>query len=138
MNTLLRLLPYLTTCLTVMYGASPLRARAQDSDAERWMRAQESETGSDNDFKFENPLVTDSITELLYALLRIIMVIAVPIVVFFIIYAGFLYVTARGNAEQLQTATRALTYAIIGGLIMVGATVIVGIVANLVDAFLAD
>lgn len=89
-------------------------------------------------FQFENPLVADSIPQLLYALLRIIMVVAVPLVVFFIIYAGFLYVWARGNPEQLQQANRALTYAIIGGLIMIGAMVIVGIVTNLVDAFLTD
>ena len=88
--------------------------------------------------QFTNPLTTDSFQELLYALLRILMVIGVPVVIFFIIYAGFMYVMARGNAEQVQTSTKALTYAIIGGLIILGATVITGIVTNLVGSFMAD
>ena len=87
--------------------------------------------------QFENPTIADDIPDFLYAVLRIFVIIAVPIVIFFIIYAGFLYVTARGNAEQLKTAHTALLYAIVGGLIVVGATVIVGIVTNLVDAFLS-
>lgn len=87
--------------------------------------------------QFDNPTIADDIPDFLYAVLRIFVIIAVPIVIFFIIYAGFLYVTARGNAEQLKTAHTALLYAIVGGLIVVGATVIVGIVTNLVDAFLS-
>lgn len=74
---------------------------------------------------------------LLVAILNIIVVIAVPIIILFIIYAGFLYVTARGNADQTQQATRALTYAIIGGVIVIGAVAIAEIVKNVVDAFRA-
>ena len=85
-----------------------------------------------------NPIRAQTITELLLAILRIFMVIAVPIIIFFIVYAGFLYVTARGNSEQIQTANRAFTYAIIGGLIILGAVVLVGIIQNLVSAFGVD
>ena len=98
----------------------------------RAVSAQETDT-----IQFENPTIAGSIPDFLYAVLRIFVIIAVPIVIFFIIYAGFMYVTARGNAEQLKTAHTALLYAIVGGLIVVGATVIVGIVTNLVDAFLS-
>ncbi len=82
-----------------------------------------------------NPLKVNSIQELLVALLGVVQVIAVPIIVFFIIYAGFLYVTARGNVEQTQKATRALMYAIIGGVIIVGAIAISLIIENLVKSF---
>ncbi len=85
-----------------------------------------------------NPIRAETITELLLAILRIFMVIAVPIIIFFIVYSGFLYVTARGNSEQIQTATRAFTYAIIGGLIILGAMVLVAIIQNLVAAFGVD
>ena len=101
----------------------------------RSISAQSGSTNVDTT-EFKNPTIADDIPDFLYAVLRIFVIIAVPIVIFFIIYAGFLYVTARGNAEQLKTAHTALLYAIIGGLIVVGATVIVGIVTNLVDAFL--
>ncbi len=55
--------------------------------------------------------------------------------VIFIILAGFKYVTARGNATQVQEATRALTYAIIGGVLIIGAVAIAEIIKNLVTAF---
>lgn len=77
----------------------------------------------------------NSIEELLVAILNIVIVIAMPIVIFFIIYAGFLYVTARGNAEQVQQASRALMYAIIGGVLIIGAVVIAEIIKNLVGSF---
>ncbi|MEZ4195294.1 MAG: hypothetical protein R3B53_02780 [Candidatus Paceibacterota bacterium] len=83
----------------------------------------------------KNPLKIDSIEGLLEAILAIVMVLAVPIIVFFIIYSGFLYVTARGNAEQVKQATTALTYAVIGGVIILGAVAIATIVKNLVTNF---
>ena len=85
-----------------------------------------------------NPLGNvDSVEEVLVALLNAFIVIATPIIVVYIIYAGFLYVTARGNAEQTKQATTALTYAIIGGVILLGAVAISEIVANLVNTFRA-
>jgi len=85
--------------------------------------------------RLNNPLRVDNITDLLEALLSIVLVLATPVIIFFIIYAGFLYVTAQGNAEQIKQATRALTYAIIGGVIIIGAMAIATIVKNLVGAF---
>lgn len=85
--------------------------------------------------ELENPLAVGSITELLAILLNVVMIIAVPIVIFFLIYAGFLYVTARGNPEQIKKAGNALLYGIIGGVIILGAFAIVAIVKNLVEAF---
>jgi hypothetical protein len=87
----------------------------------------------------ENPLGSiDSAEEILVALLNAFIVIATPIVVLYIIYAGFLYVTARGNAEQTKQATTAITYAIIGAVILLGAVAIAEIVANIVGAFTAE
>lgn len=88
-------------------------------------------------FTFQNPLKFTSIEQLLLAILNIVIIIAVPIVILFIIYAGFLYVTARGNATQVQDATRALTFAVIGGVLIIGAVAIAQIIANLVNAFKA-
>ncbi len=84
-----------------------------------------------------NPLAFDSIQDLLVALLNVLIVIATPIVVFFIIFAGFKYVTAQGNAEKVKEATRALTYAVIGGVLIIGAVAIAEIIGNVVDQFSA-
>lgn len=86
-------------------------------------------------YTLKNRIGVDSIEELLLVLLDVFMVIAIPIIVLFIIYAGFMYVTARGNAEQIQQATRALTYAVIGGVLVVGAVALSEILANLVESF---
>lgn len=78
-----------------------------------------------------------SIEGLLSALLSIFIVIATPIIVLYIIYAGFLYVTARGNPTKIQEATTALTYAIIGGVILLGSVALSEILSNIINAFRA-
>jgi hypothetical protein len=85
--------------------------------------------------RLNNPLRVETISDLLAAILNIVIVLAVPIIVFFIIYAGFLYVTARGNAQQVEQATRSLTYAIIGGVLVLGAVAIAQIIRTLVLSF---
>lgn len=88
-------------------------------------------------WKVESFIKVGSIEDLLKAILDIFIVIATPIIVFFIIYAGFLYVTARGNVQQVEQATKALTYAVIGGVIVLGAVAISGIIAGTVTSFSA-
>lgn len=84
----------------------------------------------------ENPLNNiNSIDGLLVAILNIVMVLMIPVIVFFIIYAGFKYVMAQGNASQVEEATRALTYAVIGGVLILGAVAISQIIQNVVRAF---
>jgi hypothetical protein len=76
-----------------------------------------------------------SIETLLTAILNVLLVIAVPIIVFFIIFAGFTYVTAQGNPEKIKTATRSLTYAIIGAVLILGGVAISEIIASVVSSF---
>lgn len=83
----------------------------------------------------DNPLLFPNISDLLFAVLNVMIVIATPIVVFFLIYAGFLYVTARGRAEQIKQASRALTYGIIGGVVIIGSVAIAQIIKSVVGAF---
>jgi hypothetical protein len=66
------------------------------------------------EYELDSYLPFDNAEDLVVAILRIFITIATPIIVLFIIYAGFKYVTAQGNAQQVQEATRALTYAIVG------------------------
>ena len=83
----------------------------------------------------ENPLVVKSITDLLTAILNIVMVLMIPIVVFYIIYSGFKYVAARGNASQVEEASQSLLYAVVGGVLILGALAIAEIIRNVVAAF---
>ena len=83
----------------------------------------------------QNPLRVSSLEDLLVALLNIVVVIATPIIIFFIIYSGFMYVTAQGDSGKLTTAKDSLMYAIIGGVIIIGAVAIGEIIGNLVKSF---
>lgn len=95
-----------------------------------------STSGTIDSVCLENPLNNiNSIEALLVAILNIIMVLMIPVIVFFIIYAGFKYVMAQGNASQVEEATRALTYAVIGGVLILAAVAISQIIQNVVRAF---
>lgn len=86
--------------------------------------------------QLQNPLASagyTSIDKVLNAIVDILIVFAVPLIVFFIIYAGFLYVTARGNEGTIEKAHYALTYAVIGGLLILGAKAILFAVQGTVN-----
>ena len=83
-----------------------------------------------------NPLKNiNSIGDLLEAILHIIMILMIPIIVFYIIYSGFKYVTALGNASQVEEASQSLLYAVIGGVLILGSLAIVEIIKNIVAQF---
>lgn len=92
--------------------------------------------GSIQTVALQNPLNSiNSIEELLEAILYIFMTLMIPVIVFFIILAGFKYVTAQGNASKVEEANRALLYAVIGGVLVLGAVAIASIIQSTVSAF---
>jgi hypothetical protein len=82
-----------------------------------------------------NPLGDKDILEFLQDILDVIMIFAVPLIVFMIIYAGFLFVMDRGSEKNLKQAKNALLYAVIGAVIIFGAKAILEVVQGTVDAF---
>jgi len=72
----------------------------------------------------QNPLKYRTIPEFLAAVLKVIAEIALPILVLFLVYVGFLFVTARGNPEELNRAKRYFLWAIVGSLIILGASML--------------
>lgn len=85
-----------------------------------------------NPIAFNGP---NGLQEFLVAILNVVIIIAMPIVVLYIIYAGFKYVVAQGNPEKVQEATRALTFGVIGGVVIIGAIAILTMVTSLVGEF---
>ncbi len=83
--------------------------------------------------KLENPLKVGSIPEFFALLIDVLLIFAVPIIVFFIIYAGFLFVTARGNEDQIKKAKNALLWTVIGAVLLLGAKTLLAIIINTVD-----
>jgi len=71
-----------------------------------------------------NPLSENCLTALISKLLVLVTYIGGIVAVFFIIYAGFLFVMAQGNEEGLKTAKKTLLYTVIGVGIILGANAI--------------
>lgn len=65
-----------------------------------------------------------SLSDLLAAILDGVVQIGSIFLTFMLVYVGFLFVAARGNAEKIQGAREALVWTVIGGLILLGATAI--------------
>ncbi len=64
---------------------------------------------------------------------KVILPIGAIVVVFAIIFAGFKYVTAKGDPKAIQAAHHQLTWTAIGAAILLGATVISQVITNTVD-----
>lgn len=79
-----------------------------------------------------NPLATKTFDAFILAVSRIVINIGIPIAALFIIYAGLMFVTARGNEEKLSKARNSLIWAIIGTGVLIGARVIVMILQSTV------
>lgn len=71
----------------------------------------------------ENPIRFGTLYEFLGGLLDLVIAIAFPIVVLFIVYIGFTFVkaSAEGNDTDLKNAKKNLGYALVGALILLGA-----------------
>ncbi len=75
----------------------------------------------------------DTISQLVDFLFSIVLQVGVPIAVIMLIYSGFLFVTARGNPEQITTARRAFMWTVIGTAVLLGASVLAGVIQGTID-----
>ncbi len=81
-----------------------------------------------------NPVEADSLVEFLDKILDIVTKVAAPIIVLAIIYSGFLFVKARGNEKELETAKTAFTWTIVGAAILIGARVLSAVVQGTINS----
>lgn len=73
--------------------------------------------------KLPNPLENnvDSVSEFVEAVLtNIVLPIGAVVVVFFIIYSGYLFVTAGGNEDKISDAKNTFKWVVIGSAILLG------------------
>ncbi|MDP2816115.1 MAG: hypothetical protein Q8O19_05490 [Rectinemataceae bacterium] len=75
-----------------------------------------------------------SLDDFLEAILGGIVEIGTIILIMMLVYVGFLFVAARGNAEKIQSAKSALVWTVIGGLILLGATAIQMVITETVGS----
>ncbi len=72
----------------------------------------------------QNPLQFDTLPELLHAILAAVVELGTIVLGIMLVYVGFLFVSARGNPEEISKARSALIWTLIGGLILLGAEAI--------------
>lgn len=81
-----------------------------------------------------NPLgSTTDLTALILKIVDGIAQIGYYVVVLFIIYSGFKFVTARGDVKKLGEAKQMFLYTVIGAAILLGATLLAKVIQGTVD-----
>ena len=79
-----------------------------------------------------NPVQFPDIASFIEGALRALVTIALPIVAFFIVYSGFLFVSARGNDSKLSKAKENFKWVILGSALILGAWVLATMIAGTV------
>ena len=77
----------------------------------------------------ENPLNATDIPTLLNEILAYVRVIGGIFLTLMLVVVGFMFVAARGNPEKVSQARAALLWTAIGGLLLLGAQVLAGVIA---------
>ena len=80
----------------------------------------------------DNPITPTSLNDFIKSILIGVIKIGIPVVALAIVYCGFLFVSARGNPEDLKKARNALIYTLIGAAILLGAWAIAQLISNTV------
>ena len=79
--------------------------------------------------------IGSSLKDFIYLLISIIQAVGIPALVVFLIYAGYLLVSAGDNEEQVTKSKTYIFWTIIGAAIILGAQVIADLVFNTAALF---
>ncbi len=82
----------------------------------------------------ENPLNPQfsSVPAFIAGALKVLVIVALPIITLFIVLAGFMFVFARGNEQKISEARKNFVYVIIGALLILGAWLIATLIGGTV------
>jgi cytochrome c biogenesis protein CcdA len=84
----------------------------------------------------QNPLRFGSIETFIQGVLQAIVMIALPIITVFIVYAGFKYISARGKPDALRESNKNLMYVVIGATLILSAWVLATLIGGTVTQLL--
>lgn len=89
-------------------------------------------TPNDATGKICNPIDAESVQGLIKTILEGAIKIGIPVIALAIIYSGFLFVKARGNPKEIETAKSSITYTLIGAAILLGAWALAQLISDTV------
>jgi len=88
-------------------------------------------TATNPNLVFDNPIKTgNDIYAFVNAILNFVVKIGTVAVIFMIIYSGFLFVKAQGDEGAISDAKSTFFWTVIGGVVLIGARVLAGVVCN--------
>jgi hypothetical protein len=90
------------------------------------------------DASVPNPLnpAFSSIPQFIAGALKVLVMVALPIITLFFVYSGFLFVKARGNPAELSKAKNNFIAVVIGAILILGAWVIATLIGGTVTKLL--
>ncbi len=74
--------------------------------------------------KLCNPITDDNLTSFFLRIVNTVIQYGALLIVLFIVFAGFKFVTAQGNSEKLSEAKKMLTWIVVGAFVLLGVYVI--------------
>jgi len=80
--------------------------------------------GCDDPTRICNPINFPNLTSFFLAIVNVAIQYGAILVVFFIVFAGFKFVTAQGNSEKISEARKMLTWVVVGAFVLLGVYVI--------------
>lgn len=88
----------------------------------------------------DNPLNPNfsTIPAFLAGALKVLVIVALPIITLFLVVAGFMFILARGNESKLSEAKKNFVYVIIGALLILGAWVIATLIGGTVTQLVGN
>lgn len=86
----------------------------------------------------QNPIKYPDMVTFLMALLNIVVQYGALLVVFFLVYTGFKFVTAQGNTEKIQDAKKMLVWVVVGAFVILGVFVIKAAICGTLQQISAD
>ncbi len=111
-----------------------LAAEENEDEEEQEQEEEQDGGGGSGSSELMNPLKATDLISFLNNIIDVLLIFALPIIVFFIMYGGFKLVTAQGNSEQISEGRSAITWAVIGGVIVLGAKTIMTVIEGTVNA----
>ena len=92
------------------------------------------------EYTIDNPLgdSTSTLSALIISLVTLAAKLGAVVCVFFIIYAGFLFVKAQGDPKELETAKSVLLWSVVGTAVLLGASVMGNVICETVKSVLGS
>ncbi len=98
------------------------------------VNVQAATTPCDPSKDFCNSTQSTEFVDILQGIADWVILIGIPVLIFFTVLSGILFVTAQGNEEKLTRARQVLTWTVVGGFIILGASVIAEVVIDFAES----